>query len=109
MAELFQFLVEKGKKGLDNIECPDHIRMLASRIMSEGEFPGDAKKALIDTACRFKSLSIDSDIQRIQREIFRAEEDGDKARRNDLLKERQHRMDERKHIREYVMEVLQNI
>jgi hypothetical protein len=82
---------------------------MASRILSEGEFPGDAKKALLDTACRFKSLSIDSDIQGIQRELSQAEEAGNLTKRNELLKQRQQKMNERKHIREYVAEVLQTI
>ncbi len=108
-SRLIRFLVEKGKRGLDAYDCPDDVRRLASRIMAEGEFPGDAKKALLDMACRFKSLSIESDIQRIQRELSQAEESGDRARRNELLKARQQKMDERKHIREYVTEVLQSI
>lgn len=106
---LVRYLIDHGKEGLDVSACPDHIRLLASRIIAEGEFPGDRKKALIDMACRFKSLAIDADIQRIQRELLQAEEDGNRARRNDLLVERQKMVNERNHIREYVMEVLQSI
>ncbi len=109
VAAVIRFLAEKGRKGLSGAECPDSIRILASRIMAEGEFPGDPKKALIDMACRFKSLSIDSDIQRIQLELSQSEKDGNRERRNELLKERQQKMEERKHIREYVTEVLQRI
>jgi DNA primase len=109
VAVLIRYLAERGKKELDAIECPDSVRILASRIMAEGEFPGDPKKALIDTACRFKSLSIDSDIQRIQLELSQAEKDGNREKRNELLKERQQKMEERKHIRVYVTEVLQRI
>ncbi|HOI07217.1 MAG TPA: DNA primase [Deltaproteobacteria bacterium] len=109
VARLIGFLAGHGREGLDTQACPDDIRILASRIMSEGEFPGDAKKALLDTACRFKSLSIDSDIQGIQRELSQAEEEGNLTKRNELLKQRQQKMNERKHIREYVVEVLQTI
>jgi hypothetical protein len=77
--------------------------------MAEGEFPGDRNKALIDMACRFKSLAIDADIQRMQRELQQAEEDGDRARQYDLLAQRQKKINEKKHVREYVMEVLQSI
>jgi len=60
-------------------------------------------------ACRFKSLAIDADIQRMQRELQQAEEDGDRARQYDLLVQRQKKINEKKHVREYVMEVLQSI
>jgi DNA primase len=109
IARLMSFLAQRGREGLDSEQCPDDIRILASRIMSEGEFPGDAKKALLDTACRFKSLSIDSDIQVLQRELSQAEENGNLTKRNELLNKRQQKMNERKHIREYVVEVLQTI
>jgi hypothetical protein len=59
--------------------------------------------------CRFKSRAIGADIQRIQRELVQAEENGDRAKRNSLLVERQNKVNERKHIRAYVMEVLQRI
>lgn len=109
LSRLISFLVEKGKRGLDAYECPADVRKLAFGIMAEGEFPGDAKKALIDMACRFKSLSIESDIQRIQQELSQAEESGDRVRRNELLKQRQQKMDERKHVRQCVTEELQRI
>jgi len=108
-AAVIRFLAEKGREGLSGAECPDSVRILASRITAEGEFPGDRKKALIDMACRIKSLSIDSDIQRIQLQLSQAEKDGNREKRNQLLKERQQKMEERKHIREYVTEVLQRI
>jgi DNA primase len=109
IARLLAFLAQHGREGLDSDQCPDEIRILASRIMSEGEFPGDAKKALLDIGCRFRSLSIDSDLQGIQREISQAEENRNLARRNELIQIKQQKMNERKHIREYVTEVLQTI
>lgn len=109
MARLMDFLAGHGREGLNAASCPDEIRILASRIVSEGEFPGDAKKALLDIACRFKSLSIDSEIQGIQRDLAQAEESGNLTKRNELLKKRQLKMNERKHIREYVAEVLRSI
>jgi len=109
MARLMDFLAGHGHEGLNASWCPDEIRILASRIVSEGEFPGDAKKALLDIACRFKSLSIDSEIQGIQRDLAQAEESGNLTKRNELLKKRQLKMNERKHIREYVAEVLRSI
>jgi hypothetical protein len=109
LSDLVHYLIDHGKEGLNVSACPDHIRLLASRIMAEGEFPGDRNKALIDMACRFKSLAIDADIQRMQRELQQAEEDGDRARQYDLLAQRQKKINEKKHVREYVMEVLQSI
>ena len=109
LSDLVHYLIDHGKEGLNVSACPDHIRLLASRIIAEGEFPGDRNKALIDMACRFKSLAIDADIQRMQRELQQAEEDGDRARQYDLLVQRQKKVNEKKHVREYVMEVLQSI
>ena len=45
----------------------------------------------------------------MQRELQQAEEDGDRARQYDLLVQRQKKINEKKHVREYVMEVLQSI
>jgi DNA primase len=108
LSNLAQYLIEHGSKGLNDISCPDDIQICATKIQAEGEFPGDKKKALIDTLCRFKTLSIDSDIRRIHRELSLADKTDDKSRRNELLKERQEKMLEKKHVRNYVMEVLQS-
>jgi DNA primase len=108
LSNLAQYLIEHGCKGLNDISCPDDIQVCAAKIKAEGEFPGDKKKALIDTLCRFKTLSIDSDIRRIHRELSLADKKDDKSRRNELLKERQDKMLEKKHVRNYVMEVLQS-
>ncbi len=107
LSELAAYLIQQGTRGLDDMRCPDHIRSYAMEIKAEGEFPGDRKKALIDTLCRFKTLSIETDIRRIQRDLAQAEKNDDKSRRNDLLKERQEKMLEKKHVRNYVVEVAQ--
>lgn len=107
LSELAAYLTQQGTRGLDDMRCPDHIRSYAMEIKAEGEFPGDRKKALIDTLCRFKTLSIETDIRRIQRDLAQAEKNDDKSRRNDLLKERQEKMLEKKHVRNYVVEVAQ--
>jgi DNA primase len=109
LSALARFLVAHGTEGLDAPGCPDSIRLQASRIAAEGEFPGDTEKALFDMACRFQSMAIEADIRRIQRELLDAEEKGDRIRRNSLLAERQNKINERKHMRERVMEVLQRI
>lgn len=108
LSNLAQFLIEHGREGLSDIRCPDDIQICATKLKAEGEFPGDKKKALIDTLCRFKTLQIDSDIRRILRELSLADRADDKSRRNELLKERQDKMLEKKHVRNYVMEVLQS-
>ncbi|HOO38294.1 MAG TPA: DNA primase [Deltaproteobacteria bacterium] len=105
LSELAAYLIREGTKGIDDVRCPDHIRVFAAQIRAEGEFPGDKKKALIDTLCRFKTLSIESDIRRIQQELSRVEKTENKSRLNQLLKERQEKMLEKKHVRNYVMEV----
>lgn len=107
LSELASYIIRYGAAGLDDIECPDRIRLHAERIKAEGEFPGDKKKALIDTLCRFKTLSIEEDIRRIHQELLQIEKMDDKARRNALLKERQEKMLQKKHVRNDVMEVLQ--
>lgn len=107
LCELASFLITHGAAALDDLECPDRIRLQAERIKASGEFPGEKKKALIDTLCRFKTLSIESDIRRIHKELMQIENRDDKKRRNALLMERQVKMLERKHVRNDVMEVLQ--
>jgi DNA primase len=105
LSELAAYLIKEGTKGIDDVRCPDHIRAYAAQIKAEGEFPGDKKKALIDTLCRFKTLSIESDIRRIQQELSLVEKTENKSRQNQLLKERQEKMLEKIHVRNYVMEV----
>jgi len=105
LSELAAYLIKEGTRGIDDVRCPDHIRVYAAQIKAEGEFPGDKNKALIDTLCRFKTLSIESDIRRIQQELSRVDKTENKSRQNQLLKERQEKMLEKIHVRNYVMEV----
>jgi len=105
LSELAAYLIKEGAKGIDNVRCPDHIRVHAAQIKADGEFPGDKKKALIDTLCRFKTLSVESDIRRIQQELSVVDKTDDTVKRNELLKERQEKMLEKRHVRNYVMEV----
>ncbi|MGC9324294.1 MAG: DNA primase [Desulfomonilia bacterium] len=107
MRTLFDYIIEKGPGILTQDDCPDTIRVLASRVMALGEFPGDAKKALIDILCRFKSLSIDAQLHRIQADILRSEQSGEMNRIKALLKEKQEKIREKRSLRTTLMEVLQ--
>ncbi|HOO47059.1 MAG TPA: DNA primase, partial [Deltaproteobacteria bacterium] len=84
LCELASYLISRGAAALDDMECPDRIRVQAERIKASGEFPGEKKKALIDTLSRFKTLSIESDIRQIDKELMQIEDKDDKARRNEL-------------------------
>jgi len=105
---LFDYMVKGGDDPLADPSCPDRVRLTASRLAAQGEFPGDAKKALIDTLFRFKSLAIDERLKRIQHELLAAERARDTARRNELLKEKQEAMIERRGLRQRIMEELED-
>jgi len=109
LQSVFQYLKEKGAGIMEDIDCPDEIRLSASKIIAQGEFPGDRKKALVDTLSRIKAQSIDVDIQSIQTRLFKADQNNDKISRNSLLKERRDKMLEKRQLRNIVMEVLQRI
>jgi hypothetical protein len=75
--------------------------------MAQGDFPGDRKKALIDTVCRFKSLAIEEEIRRIQSELNEAELVQDRQKRNELLRAKQEMMVRKRDLRSHVMEALE--
>jgi hypothetical protein len=101
---LFNYLCQHGAEACDDPLCPDEVRLLVSRLKAQGEFPGDAKKALIDTVYRFKSLAIDEELRKIQGELNDAEKRDDKNKRNELLRAKQDMMLKKKGLRAHVME-----
>lgn len=103
---LFDYILRYGTDACDSPGCPDDVRLLASRLKAQGEFPGDIKKALIDTVYRFKSLAIDEELRRIQGELHDAEKKDDKDRRNELLRAKQGVMLRKRGLRARVMEDL---
>ena len=107
LSRLFNYILEHGSDALDEVTCPDEVRMTASKIMALGEFPGDTKKALIDTVCRFMSLAFDEELRKIQGELNNAEKTQDRNKRNELLKGKQEMMLKRKNLRSHVMEVFE--
>jgi DNA primase len=104
---LFEYLLIHGPDSFDDQGCPDEIRVAASRLMAQGDFPGDRKKALIDTVCRFKSLAIEEEIRKIQSELNEAELVQDKQKRNELLRAKQEMMVRKRDLRSHVMEALE--
>jgi hypothetical protein len=104
---LFEYLLIHGPDSFDDQGCPDEIRVAASRLMAQGDFPGDRKKALIDTVCRFKSLAIEEEIRRIQSELNEAELVQDRQKRNELLRAKQEMMVRKRDLRSHVMEALE--
>jgi len=104
---LFDYIFRYGTDACDDPRCPDEVRLLVSGLKAQGEFPGDAKKALIDTVSRFKSLAIDEELRRIQGELHDAEKNDDRARRNELLRAKQEMMLRKKGLRARVMEELE--
>lgn len=105
--DLFDYILRHGTDACDSPGCPDDVRLLASRLKAQGEFPGDVKKALIDTVYRFKSLAIDEELRRIQGELHDAEKKDDKDRRNELLRAKQGVMLRKRGLRARVMEDLE--
>ncbi len=105
--KLFNYILESDGSVLNDSNCPDDVRMAASRLIAQGEFPGDAKKALIDTVCRFMSLAAEGELRRIQGELSSAEKTQDRNRRNELLREKQGIMQKRKNLRSFVTEVFE--
>ena len=106
---LFDYILENDGSVLNDSGCPDEVRMTASRLMAQGEFPGDAKKALIDTVCRFMSLATETELRKIQGELNLAEKTQDRYKRNELLMEKQGLMLKRRNLRSYVTEVFEKI
>jgi hypothetical protein len=106
-ARLFNYILKNDGSVLNDPDCPDEVRMTASRLMAQGEFPGDAKKALIDTVCRFMSLAFDEELRMIQGELNDAEKTQDRNKRNELLRAKQEIMLKKMNLRSHVMEVFE--
>ncbi len=107
ISQLVQYLVEHGNCVLEDMRCPDAIRMTASRFISLGPYEGDTKKALIDTASKLLSISCDKEIQRIQHEIDQAEAEHDREKRRKLLHERMALLVAKRKIPNGVVEALE--
>jgi DNA primase len=107
LARLFGYILESDGSVLNDSDCPDEVRMTASRLMAQGEFPGDAKKALIDTVCRFMSLAFDEELRNIQGELNNAEKTQDRNKRNELQRHKQEIQLKKMNLRSHVMEVFE--
>jgi len=107
LSRLFNYILEHGSDAIDEVTCPDDVRMTASKIMALGEFPGDTKKALIDTVCRFMSLAFDEELRKIQGELNNAEKTQDRNKRNELQRHKQEMQLKKKNLRSHVMEVFE--
>jgi DNA primase len=107
LSRLFNYILEHGSDAIDDVTCPDDVRITASKIMALGEFPGDTKKALIDTVCRFMSLAFDEELRKIQGELNNAEKTQDRNKRNELQRHKQEMQLKKKNLRSHVMEVFE--
>jgi DNA primase len=104
---LFGHLMEYGTDSFDDPACPGEVRAAASRLLALGDFPGDRKKALLDTICRFKSLAIEEDLRKIQSELNEAVLAQNKERRNEMLRLKQEKLFQKRNLRSFVMEELE--
>lgn len=107
LQRLFNYILEHDGNVLNDASCPDEVRMAASRLIAQGEFPGEIKKALIDTVCRFMSLAAENELRTIQGEINNAEKTQDRNKRNELLMVKQRIMLKKRTLRSYVTEVFE--
>ena len=107
LSRLFNYILENHGSVLNDSDCPDEVRMTASRLMAQGEFPGDVKKALIDTVCRFMSLAFDEELRMIQGELNDAEKTQDRNKRNELQRHKEEMQLKKKNLRSHVMEVFE--
>jgi DNA primase len=107
LSGLYAHLMEHGSGAFDDSGCPDEVRMTSSRLLALGEFPGDTKKALIDTVCRFMSLAVDEELRKIQGELDTAEKTQDRNRRAELQMLKQEMQHKKRNVRSYVTEVFE--
>jgi DNA primase len=104
---VFSRLMEHGTGSFDHQSCPDEVRHAAQKLMAQGEFPGDGKKALIDTIYKFKRLAIEEEMRKIQSDLNEAEITQNKQRRNEMLRLKQEKLVQMRNLRSFVMEALE--
>jgi DNA primase len=104
---LFNHLMEHGTGSFDDPTCPGEVRAAASRLLAFGEFPGDRKKALIDTIYKFKRLAIEEELRKIQIELNEAELSRDKQKREEMQRLKQEKQRQKLNLRSFVMEALE--
>jgi hypothetical protein len=104
---LFNHLMEHGTGSFDDPTCPGDVRAAASRLLAFGEFPGDRKKALIDTIYKFKRLAIEEELRKIQIELNEAELSQDKQKREEMQRLKQEKQRQKLNLRSFVMEALE--
>jgi DNA primase len=107
LMSVFSRLMEHGTGSFDHQSCPDEVRSAAQKLMAQGEFPGDGKKALIDTIYKFKRLAIEEEIRKIQSDLNEAELTQNKQRRNEMLRLKQEKLIQVRNLRSFVMEALE--
>jgi len=107
LSPLYDYLMTHGSAAFDDQACPDKVRVAASRVMARGEFPGDRKKALIDTIYKFKRLAIEEELRRIQIELNEAELSQNKQKREEMQRQKQDKQRQKLNLRSYVMEAME--
>ncbi|MCD6569158.1 MAG: DNA primase [Deltaproteobacteria bacterium] len=109
LVPLVKHMLEKGNAILEDPDCSDNVRRIASRYVVQGEISGDKEKALLESTSRFIRRTIEKDINNIQGEILKAEERKEKNRVIDLVKIKREKIMAIKNIHTNVAEVLQKI
>lgn len=107
LMSVFSRLMEHGTGAFDHQSCPDEVRSAAQKLIAQGEFPGDGKKALIDTIYKFKRLAIEEEMRRIQSDLSEAELAQNKQRRNEMLRLKQEKLVQMRNLRSFVMEAME--
>jgi len=107
VVSVVEYLLEKGNRVLDDIDCPDHIRRIASRHMAQGKLEGDRHKALLDAVSNLKLRALERELHKFQQEITQAEETNNTEQLRKLLQEKRAMLLAKKNIHNTVMEVLQ--
>ena len=107
IATLVRYLVEHGNCILEDMGCPDDIRLSAARICAQGPYEGDGSKALKDTISKLLSLKYERDMHVVQQSIAEAERSADKDRLRGLQHEKMALIRAKRNIHTTVAEALE--
>lgn len=106
IAQLVDYLVAHGNCIMDDMRCPDGIRMTAARFTALGPYAADGSKALVETVSKLLSLTYDGEIKRIQQALDQAEKDQHRERMKALLGERMAIVKAKQNVQTTVTEAL---
>ncbi|MEA2101424.1 MAG: DNA primase [Thermodesulfobacteriota bacterium] len=107
ISSLVEYLLVHGKKVLEDMDCPEDVRVLASRLIASGAFEGDRQKALRDTVGRLLRIRNQRQLHDIQARIRDVDKGGDRESLKKLMQEMKALTQEKKDIDNTVLEVLE--